>query len=101
MELKMYRHYELRVQWVWTRTSLTPAPDGDTGTNEQHNARFRRYLPTRTAFPTITHREHQPTPKIPRPGNPSRNLPTPHTTTTVLHFRLGYGNRNDDRLTQY
>src|SRR6218665_2032826 len=27
------------------------------------------------------HRDQQPTPKIPRPGNISRNLPTPHTTT--------------------
>src|SRR6218665_818903 len=30
------------------------------------------------------------TPKTPRPGNTSRNLPTPHTTT-VLHFRLEHG----------
>jgi len=44
---------------VWTRTSLTPTRHGTTGTNEHHNARIRRYLPTRTDFRTITDKELQ------------------------------------------
>jgi len=56
----MYRHYQLRVQGgAWTRTSLTPTPQGNTGTNEHYNARIWRYLPTRTDFRTITEEELQ------------------------------------------
>src|SRR6218665_1558082 len=39
---------------VWTRTSLIPTPHGNTGANEHHNTRIRRYLPTRTDFRTIS-----------------------------------------------
>jgi len=35
---------------VWARTSLTPTRHSNTGTNEHHNDRIRRYLPTRTDF---------------------------------------------------
>src|SRR6218665_1828416 len=105
----MYRHYELRVQWGMAPTSLTSTPHGNTGTDEHHTRSdptllthtYRLLNHNRGRAPGDHHRDQQPTPKIPRPGNTSRNLPTPHTTTTVLHFRLGYGNRNDDRLTQY
>src|SRR6218665_404687 len=40
--------------------------------------------------PRDHHRDQQPTPKTPRPGNTSRNLPitTHNHTTTVLHLRL-------------
>jgi len=40
-------------------TSLTPTRHGNTETNEHHNARIRRCLPTRTDFRTITDKELQ------------------------------------------
>jgi len=36
----MYRHYKLRVRWVWTRISLIPTRHGNTGISEYYNGRI-------------------------------------------------------------
>ena len=94
---------------VWAGTLLTPTRHGNTGTNEHHNARIRRYLPTRTDFRTVTDKELQEiTTEInnqPRkylgqatPAETYQHHTPPQCCTSDLNTGVGSRNYRDGRL---
>src|SRR6218665_3105488 len=98
--LTVYSRYELRVQGVWTRTSLTPARHGNaelTSTTTLGTDTTYLYAPTSEPQPRKNFKRSSPG-STTNPENTSagrhqqKSTSNTHNyTTTVLHFRLEHG----------